>query len=425
MLVKPAFRLKISLFINYFLFAILLNSVGTVILQVQHYFGTLESQASLIELFKDFGLALTSFLIASFITRIGYKNSMLIALFLVAAGCFILPSVKALIAVKVLFLITGACFALVKISVFGCIGLIANNNKEHISLMNYIESFFMAGIFAGYFIFSRFINDSQPSSPAWFQVYYLLGGSVLFAALLLWTTPVDESGIKFSREKDLFRGFSSLFQLILMPLVASFIVCSFLYVLVEQSIMSWLPTYNNKVLGIPAVLSVKVTSTLAAATALGRFIAAMVLKRYNWFSVLTGCLAAAATIVLIGLYLSEKSNYRKVNNWFNVPTAAWVFPVIGFFLAPVYPAINSVVLASLPKSCHGMMSGLIVIFSALGGSFGSVVTGYIFQYYGGKTAFYFPLLAMTLLLLSIFAFEKMRSNHNVMARPMKFGITPS
>ena len=33
------FRIKLSLFINYFVFAILLNSVGTVILLVQTYFG--------------------------------------------------------------------------------------------------------------------------------------------------------------------------------------------------------------------------------------------------------------------------------------------------------------------------------------------------------------------------------------------------
>ena len=72
--------IKVSLFINYFVFAILLNSVGTVILQVQRTYQVSESTASILEAFKDLPIAITSCLIASFITRIGYKRSMLIAL---------------------------------------------------------------------------------------------------------------------------------------------------------------------------------------------------------------------------------------------------------------------------------------------------------------------------------------------------------
>ena len=66
--------IKVSLFINYFVFAILLNSVGTVILQVQNSYQVTESAASVLEAFKDLPIAITSFLVASFIARIGYKR---------------------------------------------------------------------------------------------------------------------------------------------------------------------------------------------------------------------------------------------------------------------------------------------------------------------------------------------------------------
>ncbi len=46
-------KIKASLFLNYFVFAILLNSVGTVILQVQQNFGVTEGTASVLEAFKD------------------------------------------------------------------------------------------------------------------------------------------------------------------------------------------------------------------------------------------------------------------------------------------------------------------------------------------------------------------------------------
>ena len=72
--------IKLSLFINYFIFAILLNSVGTVIFQVQNSYGVSESSASVLEAFKDLSIAVTSFQVASFIARIGYKRAMLLAL---------------------------------------------------------------------------------------------------------------------------------------------------------------------------------------------------------------------------------------------------------------------------------------------------------------------------------------------------------
>src|ERR1035441_914892 len=73
-------RIKLSLFLNYFFFAILLNSFGTVILQVQNNYDVTQGSASILEAFKDLSIAIASFLVASYITRIGYKRSMLFAL---------------------------------------------------------------------------------------------------------------------------------------------------------------------------------------------------------------------------------------------------------------------------------------------------------------------------------------------------------
>ncbi|HLK30254.1 MAG TPA: MFS transporter [Puia sp.] len=405
----PTSRIKFSIFINYFLFAILLNSVGTVILQVQHYFGATESAASALEPFKDLSIAITSFIVASFITRIGYKKSMLIALGLVAFGCFIIPLVQSFIAVKLLFAITGASFALTKVSVYGTIGLITKDNKEHISMMSFIESFFMVGIFSGYFIFSSYIDDKNPLSSHWFNVYYLLGGLSLIAFILLLVSPLDESAAKTEKAIPFSEDIAGMLKLIILPVVISFLVCAFVYVLIEQSIMSWLPTFNNKVLQLPSSISIQMASVLAASYALGRFFAGIVMKKFSWFIVLIFCLALAAALVLLALPLASNAGSKQIDGWANVPLAAYVFPLIGFLLAPIYPAINSVILASLPKSKHGFMSGLIVVFSALGGTLGSVITGFIFQYYGGKTAFYFSLGPMAVLAAALFIFDKIKN----------------
>ena len=49
---------RFVLFLNYFVFAVLLNTVGAVILQVQQSFGATKSSAALLEGFKDLPIAI-------------------------------------------------------------------------------------------------------------------------------------------------------------------------------------------------------------------------------------------------------------------------------------------------------------------------------------------------------------------------------
>lgn len=397
-------KIKTSLFLNYFVFAILLNSVGTVILQVQSNYGVTESAASILEAFKDLSIAIVSFFIASYINRIGYKKAMLIALAFVGLVALLMPVFPSFIMTKLLFAATGASFAMIKVSVFATIGIITNDKKEHASFMNFIESFFMVGILTGYFIFSAFVDDQNPQSTSWLKVYYLLAGIVAIAFLLLLSSPLDESSVRKSDAAPLSNDFAEMFQLIALPIVIVFVASAFVYVLIEQSIMSWLPTYNSKVLHLPQTLSIQMASILAAATAIGRFIAGIVLRKINWLGVLIVCLLLSAALVLIAIPLANNTTGTVVTGWSTAPLATFIFPLIGFLIAPIYPAINSVILSSLPKRKHGYMSGLIVIFSALGGTTGSIITGNIFQVYGGQTAFYFSLVPISLLIILLIVF---------------------
>lgn len=402
-------KIKLSLFLNYFVFAILLNSVGSVILQVQNNYGVSESSASILEAFKDLSIAAVSFLIASYIARIGYKRSMLIGLALVGVACLLMPVVGGFTMTKLLFAATGTAFALIKVSVYSTIGIVTKDKKEHASFMNFIESFFMIGILTGYFIFGAFVDDKNPQSTEWLRVYYLLAGITLVAFLLLLSAPLDESSVKPSDSKNSVEEFKDMIKLAIKPLVLVFIVSVFTYVLIEQSIMSWLPTFNSKVIHLPTTLSLQMASILAASTALGRLAAGFALRRIHWFFVLIGCLVAASVLVLIAIPLAQSTSDEPVTSWANAPLGAFVFPLIGLFIAPIYPAINSVVLSNLPARQHGPMSGLIVIFSALGGTTGSIITGTIFESYGGETAFYFSLVPISLLAISLFFFNRLQN----------------
>jgi len=398
--------IKLSLFINYFVFAILLNSVGTVILQVQNTYGVSASSASVLEAFKDLPIAITSFLVASFIARIGYKRSMLFALGFIGSVCLVMPQIPTFWMTKLLFAATGVGFALVKVSVLASLGLVTANRKEHVSLMNFLESFFMIGILSGYFIFSSFVDDLNPGSTGWLQVYYPLAALSFAAFALLFFAPLDESGVKPTGSKSLSAEFVEMIILGIRPLVLVFVICAFLYVLIEQSIMSWLPTFNSKILNLPASLSIQMASILAASTALGRFVAGVTLKRLDWFRVLVTGLLMAAALVLLVLPLAGQEGQREITSLLDATLAAFVFPLIGLCIAPVYPAINSVILSALPRRQHAPMSGLIVVFSALGGTLGSIITGNLFEIFSGTTAFYFSLFPISLLLFTLYLFKR-------------------
>ena len=84
-------RMIIALALIYMVFAILLNSVGTVILQAIVSFGVDKPHASLLELFKDLTIAVTSLLVASFLPLLGYRRAMMLSLAIVGGACMLMP----------------------------------------------------------------------------------------------------------------------------------------------------------------------------------------------------------------------------------------------------------------------------------------------------------------------------------------------
>lgn len=389
----------------YFVFAILLNSVGTVILQSINSFGVSKPQASVLEGFKDLSIAGVSFLIASFIPRIGYKLALLIGLFIVGFLCLVTPSIGEFWAIKLLFAGVGTAFALVKVSVYATIGQVSDSTKAHSSLMNTVEGIFMLGVLSGYWVFSAFIHPDDSASLSWLNVYYLLAVLVLVAVVLVFTAPIHKPE-KTAQATSAMTEFVGMLKLAYQPLVLIFILSIFLYVLIEQGIGSWLPTFNREVLGLPVSISIQITSIFAVSLAVGRLGAGVVLRKVHWYPFLNTSLLLMAAIILLSLPLAEKVDENTVTSIWHAPLAAFLVPLIGLMMAPVYPVINSVMLSALPKGQHAPMTGLIVVFSALGGTTGSIVTGFVFDALGGQRAFYLSLIPIALILITLFFFKR-------------------
>ena len=390
--------------ISYYVFAILLNSVGTVILQSINSFDISKAQASTLEGFKDLSIAIVSFLVASFIPRMGYKVAMLIGLALVTVACAATPSIVSFWFIKVLFACIGTAFALVKVSVYAIIGQFSSSTKTHSSLMNTVEGIFMLGVLSGYWVFAGFIDPTNDASLSWLNVYYLLAALVAFTCVIVAIAPIKK--VEQASAASMSREFLSMLKLAYKPLALVFIFSIFLYVLIEQGIGSWLPTFNKEVLGLPTQVSIQITSIFAVALAVGRLTAGAVLTRMNWYPFLNICLAGMAVVMLLSLPMAENVSDATIGSWSDAPLAAFLIPLIGLMMAPIYPVINSVMLSALPQQQHAPMTGLIVVFSALGGTTGSIVTGFVFGAVGGQQAFYLSLVPIAMLVVTLFFFRK-------------------
>ena len=386
-----------------------MNSVGIVILKSQKNYGVDEVQASILEAFKDMPIAIVSFFIASFLPRIGFKKAMLIGLALVTIACISMHYGNSFDNAKILFATVGVSFALIKVSVYSLIGTVTKNQKEHNALMSSIEGVFMIGIALAYFLFPAFNNENDPNS--WLNVYWFLAALSFASFAFLFFTKFEEPKIASGQNfKD---DFLQMFKLIAKTLTVVFVISVFLFVMIEQGILSWLPTFNTKVLHLPENISIMMASILAISLAVGRLIAGIITQKVNWIWVLTFCIIAAMLIVIFVLPKVVGLEVKNINTLSDIPLIGFAFPLIGLFIAPIYPLLNSIVLSALPKNLQSSMTGLIVIFSALGGTLGSRITGWLFKNESPEKAFYFTLIPMSLLLISFFILKKITEKNEI------------
>ena len=397
------FGLKLSLFLIYFVFAALLNSVGILVERSQEVYGVLKADAALLEPFKDLSIAFVSFLIGSILPKIGYKRGMLISLGLVFFGCLGMYFGNSFWAVKILFAITGMTFAIVKVSVYALIGYVTDSKEGHSQLMSFIETIFMLGIIFMYLIFPLFYDDENDPN-AWLRGYLLMTAIVGLAFFIVLFSKFDI--VVERKQTTINKDILDMLRLFANPMVWLFAVFAFFYVMTEQGIMTWLPTFNKETLHIKASLATQVSVILMASFAIGRFFSGLMVKRIKWIYIASFGLLAAGILVLIVMPMASNVPNQQAATMADLPLVSFLFPLIGLFLAPLYPLVSSTVLSNTEKSNHSALAGILVFVSALGGTSGSVIIGNLFDLLGGNNVFYLSLIPLTILLITLFFFNR-------------------
>lgn len=400
-----------GLALNLIVFATVLNSVGIVVERSISEWHIPKTVGGTLEGCKDLTIAFTSLLLASQVPRLGYRKVMMGGVAAVCLACALLASVQKFWTVPILFIACGASFALAKVAVYATVGLFARTPAQHASMMNRIEGIYQVGALVAPAVFAQMIARGN-----WINTYWFVSGLALLAFLTWVVTPLkppepeeEHPGLspegpgltpeKTAQEKPKGQGGLKDVQMLLKrPVVLVFLLCAAVYVMIEQSIGTWLPSFNKDVLGLEPEKAALMLSVYFGSLAASRFVFGYLVKIIPAFALQLAYLSCAFGLLATVLGTTAQAPWAP---------AAYLLVLVGFFIGPIYPTLNSMMLSGLDRSLHSSMTGLIIVASALGGTVGSQILGTISQHYTTHTAFHFPLIPIGTLAVLLILFHKL------------------
>jgi fucose permease len=271
--------------------------------------------------------------------------------------------------------------------------------------MSWVETIFMVGIIFMYLVFPLFYDDTDPNG--WLRGYVLMAFIILISFFILLFSKFDISIEKSnsSIREDIIK----MLQLFTKPAIWFFALFAFFYVMTEQGIMTWLPTFNKDILHITPKLATQMAVILMSSFAIGRFLTGLLVKYIKWIYIAVSGLILAAILVVLVLPMANQVDNNTINTIAELPLVSFLFPLIGLFLAPLYPLVSSTVLSSTKKEEHSALAGILTFSSAIGGTLGSLIIGYLFDVLGGNKVFYLSLLPMSIILIALFFLNRLTS----------------
>lgn len=380
----------VPLQLAFLIFSMLLNCMGIVILKFSG--GNIPyGGLGLLEAFKDLPIAIVSLFSVNLINRTGMKNALIYALVLVAISCIALPFFGEFWFFKIWFAIVGIGFAVAKISVFGILRNNVEEEKFFARVMNRIEASFMIGIFCVNIGFGWLLSSKY--ADYWKFGFWLIAVLAIINIFLLIRNEYKE--VKSAPANEILANIGTLFN----RRTVWFFVIIFLIVFTEQSFNSWLPTFYKTHLKVDSFLALQASAFLALFSFVGRVVTSKYILRFSWLKYVLFCLFSIITLLVISrFFISDVFHF--------LPALLVIFPAIGLFLSPLYPLYNSKMLLGFEKEKVSLLVSIIVIFSSLGSSVGSLSMSFVFQNGWSNNYALFALIPVIFILcITIFFFK--------------------
>lgn len=376
----------IGLILSFIVFSMLLNSMSVIILQFSQENQQSFTGLGVLEFFKDIPNAIISIFLVEYIKKYSYNKALAYALILSAICSFSIPFLNAFWFLKVWFVLIGISFSIGKICVFSIIKNIAKNENEFSSIMSRTESSFMLGVFLVNMEFALILNSEY--KDFWKFGFWFVGIIAVIGVILLLKSKFNLNP-QFEGEQE---DFPINWKSLLKPHFLLFYAIIFLIVFAEQIFNSWLPTFYKRNLNTDSFFALQSSAFLALFSFGGRLIASKVTEKITPLKYFYFCLSMSIILLFI-------SHFLGYNSKDNVSILVFLFPLVGIFLSPLYPLLNSKFLSHYSEKVVGRIVSFIILSTSLGGSIGSISTSYIFQKNFGNYYLLFATIPLILILV--------------------------
>ncbi|MBN1833778.1 MAG: MFS transporter [Deltaproteobacteria bacterium] len=348
-------------YLMFLMFAMTTDSVGNIIPEVIKEFDLSMLFAGAFHYVNMTAIALAAIFLGYLADKLGRKKTIIFGLLLFVVPSYLFMAGNAFLFYLALLFICGAGIGIFKTGALALVGDISVSTSEHTTTMNTVEGFFAVGAIIGPAIVTRLLS----SGFSWKWLYIIAGTIcvllIITASLVKYpkTVKTMDEPIDFKRTLSMMKN----------PYALGFSLGIFLYVAAECAVYVWLPKLLVDYTGSFAKLALYAVSIFFILRAVGRFLGAWVLTRYNWTSVM----ALFSLMILICFAVSIAGGLSYT---------IWLIPLSGLFMSMIYPTLNSKGISCFPKTEHGTVAGVILFFTCVSAAVGPLAMGAVSDLFG-------------------------------------------
>ena len=379
-------NLNVNLMLSFIVFSMLLNSMSVIILQLSQNQQHSYTGLGMLEFFKDIPIALVSIFMVDYIKKRSYYSSLSIALIICTLCSFTIPFVSEFWFLKIWFILIGISFSIGKICVFSIIKNISDNEKDFSKIMSRTEAAFMLGVFIVNIEFAIILNSDY--KDYWKFGFWLVGIISSWAAFQFYR--IDQQDV-FEIDKSHGKEVID-FRILFDYKSILFFTIVVIIVFTEQIFNSWLPTFYKHTLKADSFFALQSSALLALFSFIGRLLASKAVVKFSPMKIFFFCLISGIILTSSAYIIGQDTDVK-------VKILMFLFPMVGIFTAPLYPMLNSKYLSKFSERRVGKIVSIIILFTSLGGSIGSMSTAYIFQKNLGNYYLLFATIPLILILI--------------------------
>ena len=367
-------------YLMFMMFAMTTDAVGVIIPEVMKQFNLSMTAAGLMHYAPMIAIALAGVFLGFLADKLGRKPTIVVGLAIFAFNSYLYIIGNSFAFIITLMAVGGLSIGVFKTGALALIGDISKSTKEHTSTMNTVEGFFAVGAIIGPFIVTYFL--SQGVDWKWL---YVVAGTLCIILIIMALMVEYPKTIKTTDRPVTLKG-----ALLMMkdPYAMGFSLGAFLYVSVECAIYVWMPTLISGYNGSAVFIATYALSIFFILRAVGRFVGAWLMSRFNWSMVL--CIFS---FLILLCFLGSVIG--------GIGLAVILLPLSGLFMSVIYPTINSKGISCFPKAQHGSVAGVILFFTAAGAALGPLAMGAVSDAFGANAKYGFILATVFSALLFV------------------------